>query len=46
MAAALTMSTTPMSTVAMAKGVASLASFAYIVTVALTKDPRGFMAWL
>ena len=25
---------------------ASLASFAYIVTVALTKDPRGFLAWL
>jgi len=25
---------------------ASLASFAYIVSVALTKDPRGFLLWL
>jgi uncharacterized membrane protein SirB2 len=25
---------------------AALASFAYIVSVALTKDPRGFLAWL
>ncbi len=25
---------------------ASLASFAYIVSVALTRDPRGFLAWL
>ena len=25
--------------------VAALLTFAYIVSVALTKDPRGFLAW-